>query len=78
MWYVYILYSSKIDAYYTGVTRDLDWRIVRHNMGWGRYTKRGIPWELKYYEPYTEKTAALKRERVIKKQSRKYILSLLK
>ncbi|GEM_PF-4612402 len=43
MWYVYIIYSKKIDRYYVGVTEgDLRWRIERHNMGWGRYTKRSL------------------------------------
>ena len=30
---VYIIYSDKIDRYYTGVTDDLDWRLERHNAG---------------------------------------------
>ncbi len=77
MWFVYILYSSRIDRYYTGVTQDITWRLERHNMGWGRYTKRGIPWELKYTESYENKSDALKRERVIKKRSRSYIQWLL-
>ena len=77
MWFVYILYSSRIDRYYTGVTQDITWRLERHNMGWGRYTKRGIPRELKYTESYENKSDALKRERVIKKRSRSYIQWLL-
>ena len=43
MWYVYIIYSEKADTFYTGVTDNLDWRLKRHNQGWGWYTKRGIP-----------------------------------
>ncbi len=56
MWYVYILYSSKIDRFYTGVTENVAWRLERHNMGWGRYTKRGIPWELKYFKFFVPKS----------------------
>ena len=78
MWYVYIIYSKKLDKYYTGYTDDLDWRIERHNQGWGRYTKKGIPWKLVYNEEYFTKTEALKREREIKKmKSRKYIEELI-
>ena len=78
MWCVYIIYSHKIDRYYTGYTDDLEWRIERHNCGWGKYTKRGIPWELKYDEKYQTKSEAIKREREIKrKKSRKYIEELI-
>ncbi len=66
MWKVYIIYSEKIDRYYTGFTDDLPWRLERHNAGWGRYTKRGIPWNLVHSEGFDTKSAALKREREIK------------
>jgi putative endonuclease len=79
MWFVYILYSVKIDRYYVGITDDLDWRLERHNAGWGRYTKRGIPWKIVYTENYSSKSEALKREREIKrKKSRAYIEWLIK
>jgi putative endonuclease len=46
-------------------------------MGWGRYTKRGIPWKIVYHEDFTTKSEALKREREIKKKnSKKYIEEL--
>ncbi len=79
MWHMYIIYSKRLDRYYTGVTEDdLQWRLERHNQGWGKYTKRGIPWKLVYYETYATKTEALRREREIKrKKSRKYIEELL-
>ena len=78
MWFIYILYSNKLDRYYTGSTDDLEWRLERHNSGWGRYTKKGIPWKLVYNEEYFTKTEALKREREIKKmKSRKYIEELI-
>ena len=40
---VYIIYLEKIDRYYTGVTEDVQWRLERHNQGWGRFTKRDTP-----------------------------------
>ncbi|MEW6196912.1 MAG: GIY-YIG nuclease family protein [Bacteroidota bacterium] len=77
-WYTYILHSSKIDKYYVGTTDNLSWRLERHNMGWGKYTKRGIPWNLVYYEEYDDKSKALRREKEIKKmKSRKYIEDLV-
>jgi putative endonuclease len=78
MWKVYMIYSEKIDRYYTGVTNDLAWRLERHNQGWGRFTKSGIPWKLVYTEVFKTKSEALKRERAIKKRkSRKYIEKLI-
>ena len=78
MWYVYILYSDSIDRYYVGVTENLQWRLERHNEGWGRYTKRGIPWRIVYTETFENKSDALIREREIKrKKSREYIERLI-
>jgi putative endonuclease len=78
MWQVYIIYSEKIDRYYTGSTENLSWRLERHNQGWGRYTKRGIPWKIVYTESFANKTDALSRERELKKlKSRKYIEQLI-
>ncbi len=78
MWYVYIIYSKKIDKYYVGYTDNLEWRIERHNSGWGKYTRRGIPWELVYNESFETKSKAIKREREIKrKKSRRYFKELI-
>jgi len=79
MHYTYIIYSESRDRYYTGSTSDdLDWRIQRHNMGWTRSTKSGIPWKLMYYESFDTKTKALKRENFIKRQkSRRFIEGLI-
>ncbi len=79
MWYVYIIYSEIIHKYYTGATDGLEWRLQRHNQGWGRYTKGGIPWKIVYTEKFKTKSEALKRERDIKRRkSRKYIEGLIK
>jgi putative endonuclease len=79
MWKVYIIYSEKIDRYYTDITDDLPWSLERHNQGWGLYTKRGIPWKVVYIENFDNKSDALKREREIKnRKSRKYIENLIK
>ena len=79
MWKVYIIYSEKIDRYYTGVTDDLIWRLERHNQGWGRYTKRGLPWKVVYTEGFESKSGALKRESEINNQkSRRHIEKIIK
>ena len=77
-WFVYIIYSPSIDKYYVGHTDNLDWRLERHNAGWGKFTKRGIPWKLVYFEEFETKSEAIKRENQIKrKKSRKYIEKLI-
>ena len=78
MWFTYILHSKSLDKYYTGYTENLELRIKRHNSGWGKYSSRGIPWNLVYSETYADKTAAIKRENEIKrKKSRGYIENLI-
>jgi len=77
-WFNYIIYSSSIDKYYTGNTENIKVRLNRHNSGWGKYTKRGIPWKLVYFEEFESKSLAIKRENEIKKKkSRKYIERLI-
>ncbi|MBU2444069.1 MAG: GIY-YIG nuclease family protein [Bacteroidetes bacterium] len=77
-WFVYILYSEKIDKYYVGYTSDLDLRINRHNEGWGKFSLKGIPWKLVYHERFKTKSEAINRELQIKKRkSRKFIESLI-
>ncbi len=79
MWYTYIIYSKSVDKYYIGYTEDISQRIERHNAGWGKYSSRGIPWQLVYYEEFATKREAIKRENEIKsKKSRKYIEDLVK
>ena len=74
LWYTYILYSLSRDRYYIGHTDDIEDRLKRHNDGWGRFTKSGIPWNLVYFETFQTKSEAIKRELEIKrKKSRKYI-----
>ena len=78
MYYTYTLYSKSIDKYYVGYTSDLTLRLQRHNNGWGKFSSRGIPWELVYSEKFSTKTEAIKREREIKKKkSRKFIEYLI-
>ncbi len=77
-WFVYIIYSQSIDKFYVDYTNDLPWRIERLNAGWGKFTKKGIPWKLVYFEEFSSKSDAIRRERDIKRRkSRKYIEKLI-
>jgi putative endonuclease len=78
MYYTYIIYSESSDKYYIGHTHDLLLRLQRHNEGWTRSTKSGIPWQLVYNEEFETKSQAMKREYEIKhKKSRKFIEDLI-
>jgi len=57
--------------FYTGITVDIDRRVKEHNRGVGsKFTRSRRPVTLVYVERCGDRTAALKRERQIKKMSR--------
>ena len=70
-WFFYLARCSD-DSLYAGVCLDLDQRIAEHNTGTGtKYTCGRRPVELAYWETYTTKGDALRREAVVKKKTRK-------
>lgn len=76
--YTYILKCSD-NTLYTGWTNDLVKRIKTHNAGKGaRYTRGRLPVKLLYYEIFSTKQEAQRREVQIKKLSRQKKLSLIK
>ena len=78
MFFVYILYSKKIDRYYVGYTSDPEKRLLEHNTGISAYTSRADDWELMYQEEFPSREEAHKRELAIKKKkSVKYIQWLI-
>ena len=69
--YTYIV-KCRDNTYYTGWTKDLDRRMKAHNSGTGaKYTRSRSPVRLVYYEAYRTKEEAMRREREIKRMSRK-------
>ncbi len=69
-WTVYILQCAD-GTLYTGITNDLKKRLTAHNNGTGaKYTRGRGPVKLLYKETRRTKSAALKREAVIKCLSR--------
>jgi len=52
MAFVYILKSLKYDITYTGSTTDLKRRIEEHNGGKCEFTRKYLPWEIKYKEEF--------------------------
>lgn len=66
-WIVYILQCADMSLY-TGITTDLDGRLVKHMNGTGaKYTRGRGPYEVILMELLPTKSAALKREAEIKR-----------
>ena len=66
MYYVYLLRCAD-GTLYTGFTNDLARRLAVHNAGKGaKYTRGRRPVELVYWESFSNKSSALRREYAIK------------
>lgn len=69
--FVYIV-QCRDGTYYTGYTKNLEERIALHNSGTGAdYLKGKLPVKLVYAKEYRYYKSALRRERNIKKLTRK-------
>jgi putative endonuclease len=76
-WYCYLLRCAD-DTLYCGITNDLVKRLDAHNDGTGaKYTRIRTPVEMVYQEVCEDRSAASKREIVIKKLSREKKLALI-
>jgi putative endonuclease len=64
--FVYILKSTVTERYYIGQTSNLEKRIKRHNFGEMFSTKPYRPWEIIYFEKFSTRSEAMKRERYLK------------
>ena len=72
---VYILQSSKNGKLYIGQTQYLADRLYRHNKGYSKSTRSGVPWKLIHSEKFSTRSEAVKRERYLKTlKNKKYIL----
>ena len=76
-YYTYILQSERTNKYYIGSTENIEERIKRHNEGRSKYTKSGIPWKLVYYEEFSDRSSAIKREKYIKNRKSKIFIAEL-
>jgi len=69
--FMYILRCSD-NTYYTGAAVDLEARIRQHNAGRGaRYTRGRRPAALVYTEEFASMSEAMKREKAVKRMSRR-------
>ena len=69
-WTVYIL-LCKDSSFYTGITNDMNRRLLQHENGDGaRYTRGRGPFKVIYKALYNNQSDALKEERRIKQLSK--------
>ncbi|MEM6379588.1 MAG: GIY-YIG nuclease family protein [Bacteroidota bacterium] len=71
MFYIYILYASKLNKFYVGQTANLERRLFFHNRGKSKFTSTGIPWTLIWVATKTSRKDALILERKLKNLTRK-------
>ena len=77
MYYVYLLRCGD-GTLYAGFTNDLARRLAAHNAGRGaKYTRGRRPVELVYWESFSNKSSALRREYAIKQLPRRQKLTLI-
>lgn len=80
-YYVYILETigkNNKKRFYTGYTNNLKRRLEEHKNGRGAKFCSGKKIELKYFETYSERKEAMRRELEIKTFSRKEKFGLIK
>ena len=78
-YYIYIIYSGKLDRFYIGYSESPQTRLIKHNQKHKGYTGRANDWELVYTESFDTKEAAKGREKQLKSwKDRSLIESLIK
>jgi putative endonuclease len=77
MHYVYILKSKNTNRLYVGRTDDLRRRIKEHKDRKNWTTKRMLPVELIFYEAFTNKQDAIRREKYLKTSKGKSTLKMM-
>ena len=63
---VYVLESKVYSRRYKGLCRDLNKRLVEHNLGKTKSTKAFRPWKVVYFEEFQTFAEARKREIFLK------------
>jgi putative endonuclease len=74
---VYIMTNAHHTVLYTGVTNDLQRRVLEHREGKGGFTKKYNVTKLVYFESGEDINAAITREKQIKAGSRQKKIDLI-
>ncbi len=76
-WWLYIVECAD-KSLYTGITNNLEQRLVKHNEGTAsRYTRSRTPVRLVYHESQPDRSNATRRELAIKHLTRAMKLALI-
>ena len=76
-WYLYII-KCKDDKLYTGISNDVEKRVVTHNKGKGcKFTKYRLPVVLVYQELCGTRSTAIRREIIVKSFAKQEKISLI-
>ncbi len=77
-YYVYMLASKLGGTLYIGVTNDLARRVSEHRLGEAsKFTKKYSVFTLVWYEPHTDISVAINREKRLKNWNRKWKIALI-
>ncbi len=68
---VYVLLSTKDNATYVGMAKDVVARLNEHNAGKNRYTKGHRPWKIIYTQHYPDWKQARVHEKYLKSSAGK-------
>lgn len=68
MYITYILYSQRINKFYTGQTQDIVRRLEEHNRGKTSFMAIGMPWVILYSKAFKSRQEAVNLEMIIKKR----------
>ncbi len=74
---VYILYSPTQNKLYKGQTSDLELRTKRHNAGYEKSTRFGVPWILVWSAVKETRKEALLLEKKLKNLTRKRLIAFI-
>ncbi len=62
-YFVYVIKSKKDGSFYTGISSDVDRRLIEHNRSDTKSTRSKIPWILVYVEACESRIIARQREK---------------
>lgn len=68
-YFVYILQSQKDKSHYTGMTENVEKRLIEHNAGSGHYSNSKKPFSLIWFCAFNDKKIALAFEKYLKQGS---------
>lgn len=74
MYFVYFLKSEKNGDVYVGSCQNINVRLIRHNRGLVRSTKAYVPWKLIYFEEFSTRSEAFRKEMFFKTGQQKELL----